>query len=180
MKTFSLSKVLYKQHMCDIFEVLWCFYCKYERTQNIDICFFKAPWIYFPKTVKYLDRFTSIMKINKPFKRIGQGQTDIRFPASSEGYQTYLEWEDSSPNLIQRPLAYFYILGWHFLIPFISYLKSNENHCQICLHLRNSHGKQNTWAWEEGERRDRHILLVGWFELLSQILYSFVISFILK
>ena len=139
MKTFSLSKVLYKQHMCDIFEVLWCFYCKYERTQNIDICFFKAPWIYFPKTVKYLDRFTSIMKINKPFKRIGQGQTDIRFPASSEGYQTYLEWEDSSPNLIQRPLAYFYILGWHFLIPFISYLKSSENHCQICLHLRTTH-----------------------------------------
>ena len=42
-------------------------------------------------TVEYLGRFTSITEINKPFKKIGQGQTDIRLPTTWEGYQTCLE-----------------------------------------------------------------------------------------
>lgn len=108
MKPFILSTMLYKQHMGDIFEVYNVFTVNIKEPKILTFASSKSHEFIFLRHIKYLCCFTSTTKINKPFERTGQGQTDIRLPTTVEGYQTGLEWDDSSPNLTQYPLAHLY------------------------------------------------------------------------
>lgn len=75
MKTFFLSRVLYKQHMCDIFEPYDVSTVYTREPKILTFASLKSHEFIFTRHVKYLCCFTSTIKINKPFKRIGQGQT---------------------------------------------------------------------------------------------------------
>lgn len=75
MKTFFFSKVLYKQHMCDIFEIYDVFTVYTKEPKTLTLTSSKSHKFIFTRHVKYLCCFTFVTEINKPFKRIGQGQT---------------------------------------------------------------------------------------------------------
>ena len=75
--------------MCDIFEVVFTEDTKEPKT--LTSASSKSHEFIFTRPVKYLCCFTSTIKINKPFRRSGQGQTSdfklewsIITPASKE------------------------------------------------------------------------------------------------